>query len=87
MVEAGERYRIEALTLANLAEVYGVTMDWLYCGTGAPPADDAIRASVAAARLRGPKEKPHSAKRASRRKGEAKFRKNVHAKQPAKRRT
>lgn len=86
MVEAGERYRIEALTLANLAEVYGVSMDWLYRGLGEQPTEEAIREAVASAWIRGPKEKPHSAKRVSRRRGSAQFRKGARAKKRPNRR-
>lgn len=45
-----EGWRPEAGTLAVIAGVFGVTMDWLFSGNGEEPAPDAVSVAVAKAR-------------------------------------
>lgn len=61
VIEGGHRLRIEAQTVANLAEVFGVTMDWLYLGVGEDPTESEVRRAVERATARGPKPKRASA--------------------------
>jgi transcriptional regulator with XRE-family HTH domain len=51
MIEIGARRAPSGLTLAALARVLGVRLDWLVEGTGAEPAVSTVRARVRAARL------------------------------------
>ena len=44
--------RIEADTLASLARVFGVSLDFLYSGKGAAPTDRSLFAALAAATRR-----------------------------------
>jgi transcriptional regulator with XRE-family HTH domain len=55
VVETGKRPYIEAHTVAALADVFGVTMDWLFRGLGDAPTDASVRDAVAKASSSGPK--------------------------------
>lgn len=57
--------RIEADTLASLARVFGVSLDWLYAGEGRAPSDAALQAAVAAATRRADRTSNLPAKRKS----------------------
>ena len=57
--------RIEADTLASIARVFGVSLDWLYAGEGRAPSDRALAAAVAAANRRADRASTLSAKRRS----------------------
>lgn len=50
LIEAGERVNPQLKTLAAIASVLGVSLDWLVYGEGEMPAPDDVRASVEAAR-------------------------------------
>lgn len=52
MIETGRRPSIEAKTASALAEVLGVSLDWLIAGVGAEPRPRRVVASVEAARAR-----------------------------------
>jgi hypothetical protein len=53
----GSVERVEARTLHRIAEVFGVSMEWLYTGAGRPPGSAAIAMPVARAR-RAARDKP-----------------------------
>lgn len=50
LIERGVKPRIELKTAIGLAEVLGLSLDWLALGKGAAPAKDAVIAAVTAAR-------------------------------------
>lgn len=53
LIESGERKAPSAETLARLAKVLGVSLDWLISGAGDPPDEATVRAAVAAAHASG----------------------------------
>ncbi len=50
LIESGERDDPRSKTLSQLANVTGVTLDWLIDGKGDTPDPDAVRAAVGRAR-------------------------------------
>lgn len=52
LIEQGRVDEPGAATLAKVAEVFGVTLDWLALGVGAAPRPEQVAASVAAARAK-----------------------------------
>lgn len=52
LLECGARGAPQSSTVVALAEVLGVSLDWLVRGLGEEPTPDAIRAAVDAARAR-----------------------------------
>lgn len=48
MIESGQRPNIEARTSQSIANVLGVSLDWLLLGDGPVPSAEKIMASVAA---------------------------------------
>lgn len=46
-IETGRRTRVEALTVAKIATVIGVSLDWLIRGKGRQPKADWVSARVA----------------------------------------
>jgi len=52
LIEAGRSKGIEARTVSAMAELFGVSMDWLFSGTGKAPEMGAVRASVVRAQRR-----------------------------------
>lgn len=56
LIEGGEKASVDAGTLAKLADVLGVSMDWLYSGRGRRPSKAEIATAVARARRRGSNE-------------------------------
>jgi len=51
MIELGYRPRVEARTALALADVLGISLDWLLRGSGRSPSPRTVRAAVARARL------------------------------------
>ncbi len=49
MIETGKREQISPRTATVLAEVLGVTIDWLLTGNGKQPRKPSVRRAVAAA--------------------------------------
>jgi hypothetical protein len=50
--------RLEARTVHGIADVFGVSMEWLFLGRGRAPTRDAIRLPVARARRTALRESP-----------------------------
>jgi transcriptional regulator with XRE-family HTH domain len=50
-IEQDSPGRIAVATLAALASVFDVTIDWLYLGRGPRPSDRRVRAAVLSARV------------------------------------
>jgi transcriptional regulator with XRE-family HTH domain len=46
-IERGERTQLFASTVASIAKVFGVSIDWLWDGKGLEPSADGVRAMVA----------------------------------------
>lgn len=49
MIETGKREQISPRTATALAEVFGVSIDWLLTGSGKQPKGPSVRRAVAAA--------------------------------------
>jgi transcriptional regulator with XRE-family HTH domain len=56
-LELGRTDRVEVRTLAKIADVFGVTLDWLYTGDGSCPRNESIRDTVARHRRRAQRAK------------------------------
>lgn len=52
LIESGQRTNVGVETLAPIADVLGVSLDWLVFGRGEPPTIAAVRTAVAAATSR-----------------------------------
>jgi len=50
LIESGVVQNANAETLAKLAAVLGVSLDWLVTGSGPPPSSRVVRAAIIAAR-------------------------------------
>ncbi len=62
MIESRPSSNIEGRVAVSLARVFGVSVDWLLTGEGAPPSPEAVREAVAAAREREAAAPPASAR-------------------------
>lgn len=71
LIEQGRVDEPGAATLAKVAEVCGVTLDWLALGAGAAPRPEQVAASVAAARAKRVPHEESSHSAASAEKGAA----------------
>lgn len=55
LIETGHVKDVNSATLSSIAEVFGITLDWLYSGTGPAPDETALARCVAAAKRRAGK--------------------------------
>jgi transcriptional regulator with XRE-family HTH domain len=51
IIETKEAGRVAAETIRKIASVFGVSLDWLFAGTGRRPSDAKIRAAAEQARV------------------------------------
>ena len=52
LIENGSRPNVEARTAAAIAQVLGVSLDWLVSGEGKAPTERGVKAAVEAARAK-----------------------------------
>lgn len=61
MLEKRSNTRVEARTISLIAEVFGVSMEWLYRGRGRAPSPQTIAMPLARARRASRRQKPRAA--------------------------
>lgn len=55
MIETGRRNNLEVRTATSIANVLGLTLDWLLRGAGASPTKESVEAAIARANHAKPK--------------------------------